>query len=448
MRNRGLILAVIAVVFVAAGVVLYRTGPEVGPPPEPAIEQSIDQSGDEPAPAESAPVADAGVEQPQSAPDSTQGATATGTSVFGSNVPPDLVAEIEAFNDWENPGAAAARQSIIERGSAAAPGVLAALEDVVGALAAYDPANLGDDADEYQALVMKLNHLLGVIGSIGDESHAERLIAIGRRLNPDNMVTGSFYDALDAVGSPERSAEFAAEVIENPSSSRLQLTLAMSRYWLSTPPEIAESALQHVDDDMLLNRAAAYRLAINAGRGDEIRQQLMADVNSLEYTRTGNKQLLYAYALIDEPTAFAAQIEPFRLRRKVERSATKFNRFFWSTPDERIEQLPEMLSENDSELHAAAIQFLLEEGRGDLLEQYRLARPLRPFDMYESIVPGIGNMTHEQRSQYIDEPLLTELEAIEAEPTVVIMSRTTSKVTRLLGYELEYDGNRVTVRRR
>ena len=356
--------------------------------------------------------------------------------IFGNDVPQSLVDEIMRMDRWESPAMQAARQRIISQGEPAIPQVLAALEDVVQALGRYDPDNIGADRDAYQSLMMKQNHLMGVMAMLGNESHAEALIAIGRQMHPHNMLSATLYESLDRMGASGQADTAAAIVIAAPESRGMQLVAAMARYWLQTPADMAGDVEQHLDTDIPIARAMAFQLAVNAGLGQVVHDRLVAEVASLEYANDGNRQMLIALARTEEPRVFLPRMDALRLKPSVVRAATTFSRFTWADIPQRETMLPDMLGTSDPELQAAAIQFMLENDRGDLLQQYGLVYPQRnPHAMLLKMMPGFAAMTREQKLQYMTPEELEDYEKYSSEPPIVSMTlaQASSKTVSLPG---------------
>ena len=230
----------------------------------------------------------------------------------------------------------------------------------------------------------------------------------------------------------------------------MQLLTAMSRFWLRTPPGVAESVTPHFDAALTIERAMAYKLAVNGGRGDEVKERLIAEVAKLNYADSGNKQMLLALAAVERPDAFLPRMESLRLHPYVRSAATKYNRFFWSDVSEQELLLPDLLGTEHEELTAEALRFMLEHNRGDLITKYSLAWPEQdPFVQYSAYLPGIDlvTMSREQRLEYFDEEWLTALERKQASPRGVIMNETTKLVVDRLGYKLIPDGQEIVVTR-
>jgi hypothetical protein len=371
-------------------------------------------------------------------------------AMFGDDVSEQLRNEIQYFGAWENPDAAAARQRIVDRGESATPEVLAALEDIVQALGRYDPKNLGANKDSYQLLMMQQNHLMAVLGSIGNASHADQLVAIALQMDPNNMLAVSVYDTLDSFGAREQANAVAAAQIANPKSRDMQLLAAMTRFWLQTPSSVAESVTPHFDAALTIERAMAYKLAVNGGRGEEVRERLIAEVATLNYAESGNKQMLFALAAVEKPDVFLPRMEPLRLRRHVKSAATKYSRFIWSDVSEQELLLKDLLGTEHETLTAEAMRFMLEHNRGDLMTKYSLAWPEQdPFVKFSAYLPGIDlvNMSRQQRLEYFDEEWLTALEREQASPRGVIMNKTIKLIVDRLGYKLIPDGQKIVVTR-
>jgi len=257
-------------------------------------------------------------------------------------------------------------------------------------------------------------------------------------MESSNMTAASYFTMLDNLGVQDEADRIAARIIADPQSDGMKLFAAMARYYRRTPDEVADSAAQHFDSGLSINRAMAYQLVINAGRAEEVRARLVEEVGKLKYANTGNRAMLLALAVIEEPKAFLPRLESVRLAPHVVRVATLVSRFTWSSNKERETMLPDMLNTDHSELDLYAIEFMLENDRTDLLEQYRLAWPgMRQFEYYELLIPGFAKMSRERLLKHLS---AAEVDVIEWQKTSPIKPMTTPIMRRALqrsGYTLE-----------
>ncbi|MGB5623536.1 MAG: hypothetical protein WBN65_13670 [Gammaproteobacteria bacterium] len=243
-------------------------------------------------------------------------------------------------------------------------------------------------------------------------------------------------------GVPQKPDLLAAQIIADPGSHGTQLMAAMMHFYWYTPEAVADSAAQHLDDDLAINRAMAYQLVINAGGGDQVRARLIDEVMSLEYAQGENKQMLLALAAIEPPETFLPRLEQMRLRPSVKNVAMLSSRFLWSNDSIRLAMLPDMLGTDDGELDLLAIGYLLRNGRVDLLREYRLIWVEKgPLAMHAEIVPGFDTMSREQRLQYLQPDELDRIERAEAMPRGV---KAVVPVERF-GYRLEQRDGQIVI---
>lgn len=243
-------------------------------------------------------------------------------------------------------------------------------------------------------------------------------------------------------GVPQKPDLLAAQIIADPDSNGTQLLAAMMHFYWYTPMAVADSAAQHLDDDLALNRALAYQLIINAGGRDQVRARLIDEVMSLEYAGGENKQMLLALAGIEPPETFVPRLEELSLRPSVREVATVSNRFLWSNDSIRLAMLPDMLGTNDGELDLLVFGYLLKNDRVDLLRQHRLVWIEKgPVAMHAEIIPGFDTMSREQRLQHLQPDELDRIERQEAMPRGV---RAMVPVERF-GYRLEQQDGQIVI---
>ena len=243
-------------------------------------------------------------------------------------------------------------------------------------------------------------------------------------------------------GVPQKPDLLAAQIIADPDSNGTQLLAAMMHFYWYTPMAVADSAAQHLDDDLALNRALAYQLIINAGGRDQVRARLVDEVISLEYAGGENKQMLLALAGIEPPETFVPRLEELSLRPSVREVATVSNRFLWSNDSIRLAMLPDMLGTNDGELDLLVFGYLLKNDRVDLLREYRLIWVEKgPVAMHAEIIPGFDTMSREQRLQHLQPDELDRIERQEAMPRGV---RAVVPVERF-GYRLEQQDGQIVI---
>ena len=344
--------------------------------------------------------------------------------------------EVEKLGDRD--AAYGAAKKLAEQGGAIIPELIIALEDTLNELATYDPYNLGDSKDDYSALLNLQVQLLGFIAASGGAEHADRLISMAGLIRSENIAAASYFATLDNLGAQEKADALATQIIADPDSDNIKLFVAMLRYGQRTPAEIANFAEQHLDKELGLVRGTAYRLLINVGRGHEFRDRLIEDVDKLEYTGTGNHQLLQALAFIEEPETFEPRIGRLRLQPDVKEAAKLTNRFAWSSPNERIAMLSEMFDTRYADVEAIAIGFMLENGRVDLLEEHHLVwSDMQLFEYYEVMVPGFAEISRDRLLRHMS---TEEVDAIIRQKSQPLAPRHSSKMgfaMQRLGYRLE-----------
>lgn len=339
-----------------------------------------------------------------------------------------------------------AGQRLAAKGDAIVPELITALEDTLAELAQYDPENLGEAQDAYASLMQRQASLMGLIGAAGSRGHVERLAGVADLMHSGNMAASSYFRMLDALGAQERADAIAAEIVENPGSDSMKLIAAMVRYYFRTPAAVADSAELHFDNKMPMIRAMAYQMLINAGRGDEIQARLVDEVSRLEYSGGGNKAMLQALAVMEPPETFLPRIEGLRLAPHVKKAATIISRFAWSGDDEREAMISGMLGTNDRELDLHAIQYMLENDRVDLLEQYRLVSPaMRQIEYYRLLVPGFDEMSRERLLQHMSAEEVDQVERQKSSALIPVTSPTMRLALQRLGYALEKRGGAVVI---
>lgn len=347
-----------------------------------------------------------------------------------------VLEQVEMLGDRR--GSNSATRQLAERGETIVPELITALEDALDEMARYDPYNLGDHKDTYSSMLDRQYHLMTIIGSNGSTAHVSRLTGIADKIRSENMAASSYFGMLDNLGAQQEADRIAALVIADPNSDEMKLFAAMARYYRWTPAAVADSAALHFDKKLSINRAGAYQLIINAGRGDEVRARLIDEVGKLEYTGTGNKAMLQALAVIDEPESFLPRLEVLRLQPSAKRAATLVNGFTWSSDKEREAMLPDMLNTDNSELDLYAIEFMLENGRTDLLEEYRLAWPaMRQFEYYQLLIPGFAEMPRERLLRYLSPEEVDRIEWQKSNPIMPMTTPTMRLALQRLGYALE-----------
>lgn len=355
--------------------------------------------------------------------------------IFRDSTPADLLEDIAQFDSTHSMAANEAVQRIIDRGPTQAPAVLAALDDVV--------SNNGTTVQAY--------HLITAFAALGDTRHAKDFVVVARKIDPKWLEALSTYDVLDAIGAPDVADSLALEVISNPDSDLAPLSGALSRYWFGAPADVAEEALQHIDNKMLPIRSGVYRVAFVGGLVDSIRDELIEDVTNVNQIDGGVVTLMNVMAAIEPEEEFRARVEGLDLNIGVRNAALLMNQFAWGDTLQKEALLTKMLRSDVSELRSTAIAYILESGRGDLLVQYKLAhvRVSDPFDIYRQNIPGFDDMSREERLEYLDEKTLAFLETAAEKTGTVTMPRHTRRVARKLGYSLVIadDGTSIEIRR-
>jgi hypothetical protein len=427
---RGLVVVVLGVVLLLTVGYWIRSVPE-GPDPTPdsgaPATPTVEAADENPASSETTDRATVPQDSEPAASDSTYPEL---NSVFRADTPLPLLADIADFDRMRSPKAVVARQRIIDRGEGEMPAVLAALDDVV--------SNHGTQA--------QLNHLMLVAAQLGNASHADELLSIAANIEPENILSGFMYDIVDMIGAPEKSDAFAISIIADPASRDMQLFSALSRYWFSAPPEVAELALQHLNADKLLIRAGVYRVAFNGGLSARIHADLADEITNMQYAEPGNITALNVLAAIEPASEFRPRLETLRLRPGLKVAAEQMNEFVWASPEEKESLLPGMLESKVSELRSTGIAFILVNSREDLLQAFGLAGiDPDPFDIYAEVIPNFENMSREEKLLYIGEDALTKLEATAASPRTVRVSAHTRRVAGRLGYVVVAADERISI---
>ncbi|MBT8089682.1 MAG: hypothetical protein KJO01_05685 [Gammaproteobacteria bacterium] len=355
--------------------------------------------------------------------------------VFRDSTPADLLEDIAQFDSRRGMAADEAMQRIISRGPTQAPAVLAALDDVV--------SNNGTSAQAF--------HLITVFAAIGDASSAEDFVVIARKFDPKWMEAFSIYNVLDAIGAPDVADSLALEVISDADSDQAPLGGALSRYWFSAPADVAQQALQHIDNEMLPIRSGVYRVAFVGGLVDSIRDELIEDVTNVNQIDGGVVTMMNVMAAVEPEAEFNSRIEDLNLSHTVRKAALLMNQFVWQDTSQKEALLTKMLRSNVSELRSTAIAYILDTGRGDLLVQHRLAHVVNhdPFTIYRESIPDFDNLVREERLEYIPDQTLALLEAQAERLGTVSMARHTRLVARRLGYSLTAadDGKSISIRK-
>jgi hypothetical protein len=361
-----------------------------------------------------------------------------------SRISEPVLVEVEKLGDR---GAAyGAAKKLAEEGGAIVPELIIALEHTLNELSTYDPYNLGDAKDDYSALLYRQAQLMGLIGASGGAEDADRLISMAGLMRSENIVAASYFETLDSLGAREKADALATQIIADPDSDNIKLFVAMLRYSQRTPAEIAHFAEQHLDKDLLLVKGTAYRLLINAGRGHEVRDRLIEDVDKLEYTGNGNHSMLQALALIEEPETFEPRIGRLRLRSNVKEAATLTNRFAWSSDDRRLAMLSSMLDSSYADVSALAIGFMLENGRVDLLKEHHLVSgAMRQFEYYEAIVPGFAEMSRDRLLRHMSTEEVAATIRQKSQPLAPIISTKMRSALQRLGYRLEKRDGKIVI---
>lgn len=344
--------------------------------------------------------------------------------------------EVEKLGDSRE--AYFAARELADRGDTIVPELITALEDTLGELAQYDPHNLGDTKDEYSSLLNQAAQLMGLIAGAGKPAHVDRLTGIADLMRSENMAASSYFRMLDALGAQDEVDSIAAQIIADPASDNMKLMAAMVRYYRRTPAAVANSATLHFDKELSIVRGMAYQLVINAGRGEAVRARLVDEVSKLEYAGSGNKTMLHALAVIEEPEAFLPRMETLRLRPDVKRTATLVSRFTWSSDEEREAMIPDMLHSDNREIDLYAIEFMLENDRVDLLEENRLAWPgVLQMEYYKMLIPGFDEMSRERLLQHLPPEQVDAIEQQKDQPLTPATIPTMRLALQRLGYTLE-----------
>ena len=354
----------------------------------------------------------------------------------GPVISASIQADVEQLGDRRQAYAAARR--LAERGESIVPELIAALEHTLHDLARYDPNNLGDGKDNYGALLFRQSQLMGLIAAAGDAEHVGQLVALARLIKPESLVVANYFEMLERLGAYKEADEVAAKIIADPASRNLLLYVAMARFEGRPPVAVVDSAKQHLGTEFALTRAMAYQLMIDAGREDEVRAKLIEDVDSLEYTGTGNFRMLHALASIEETETFLPRIERLRLRPAIKKAAVTANRFAWSDDSAREAMLEEMFDTQYDQVALIGIEFILENGRVDLLEKHNLAwTNTRPIEYYRLLIPGFNEMPRERLLRHMSAEMV---DAIESQRSLPVVPQADSRVRRALlryGYGLE-----------
>ena len=352
--------------------------------------------------------------------------------------------EVELLGDRRKASSAGGR--LAEQGAAIVPELITALEDTLSALSQYDPRNLGDAKDRYTSLLYRQSMLMGLISLAGSAEQLDRLASLGRLIHPDSLVVPNYYDMLDRLGGHAEADDLAAEIIADPASDQMLLVVSLSRFQGGAPAAVIDSVAQHLDAESSLARATAYQVLVHAGRGDAVRKKLINEVDALEYTGTANFRMLYALALIEEPATYLPRVEALRLRPAVKEAVVLTNVFQWSSNAERESRLPEILKSKYDAVVLDAIEFILEEGRVDLLLEHNLVlTTTQPIEFYRALIPGFDTMTRERLLRYMAPKEVDELLAKRSQP---VTPRLDSRVRRTLersGYGLEKRGNDIVI---
>ncbi len=240
-------------------------------------------------------------------------------------------------------------------------------------------------------------------------------------------------------------AQRSISVLADTDSDETQIRGALAAIYFCTPPAAAEHLSRHFSSGDALIRGLAYQAAINLGQSEQVRDRVVADVESIVPEASGNKQLLLALATIEEPDAFIPRVDELRLRRSVDFVARTANAFLWSGTNVKEALIGNMLKQSaDGELTIMAARYMLENNRIDLLRAHFLVGPQPdPFEVYTRI-QGWDQMTPEQRAAVIGHDQYKTLEEKAANPVPWMEPMITPSV-ECWGYSIRQKGSELFI---
>ncbi len=261
-------------------------------------------------------------------------------------------------------------------------------------------------------------------------------------------VVSLLFAACGADGQPEDSGSITQRsilVLADTDSDENQIRGALTAIYFCTPPAAAQHLSRHFISDDALIRGLAYQAAINLGQSEQVRDRVVADVESIVPEASGNKQLLLALATIEEPDAFIPRVDGLRLRRSVDFVARTANAFLWSGTNVKEALIGDMLKRSaDGELTIMAARYMFENNRIDLLRAHLLVglQP-DPFEIYTRM-QGWGQMTSEQRAAVIGHDQHKILEEKAANP-VPWMEPIITPSVECWGYSIRQEGSELFI---